>query len=140
MEEKQHPNSPITPRSISIDELKEIPRPVAHNYLYGDRSATQSPTIGYRIPPRPTRLDTLERKAQLSHINNTWQCCGSDASVDRRLIQFVVQFIIALFVLSFCAVKLSGECQNTEVYLVLLSSIMGFYLNTVSSLDIPKKN
>lgn len=128
------PTSPITPKnsreiklppSIKDDnDVKEFQRAIHERSMMNSPFQKNDALLGWDTP---VRMTTIEREQKKDAITNTWVCCSEN--VDRRLLQYLVQFFIAIVVLTFCAVKLAGSCENTEVYLVLFSSIMGYYLN-----------
>ena len=56
-----------------------------------------------------------------------WSCCCSGTKLDKRAVQFFSQLTISLIVIIFSLYQLHEE-KNTEIYLSLLTMILGVYV------------
>ena len=66
-------------------------------------------------------------------VNGTWRSCCF--SVDRRCVTFLVQTLIGVFLLAFCATRLTLEhdCDRAAPYWGLIGTISGFFFNKMSN-------
>jgi hypothetical protein len=135
IDDKKNNNTPVnSPRDIERRPMS--PDEITFNQMMVDRSNANSPFPQIRgITPR---MDTIARD-NANHVRtNVYNICGDE--LDRRFFQSIIRLIIALFVLTYSAIQLSSDCEkDNNVYLVLISSILGFYLNSINLSDSIKK-
>lgn len=62
-----------------------------------------------------------------------WRSCCF--AVDRRCVTFIVQTLIGMSLLAFCAVRLTTEsdCDRAAPYWGLIGTISGFFFNKMSN-------
>jgi len=91
-----------------------------------------SPVIFHAQEPRLTRQKTAkDESTQTSIIESDiyWEtcCCGK---TDHRIITFIVQIFFGFMLCFFCLYKLSLSlsCAEENVYISLLSGIVGIFL------------
>ena len=72
--------------------------------------------------------DAVEIEKDLIETENTYRSCCLTS--DKRALQFFSQFTICVGVLLFSMYKLinSEECEETQVYIGLITMIIGIYL------------
>jgi hypothetical protein len=72
--------------------------------------------------------DAVEIEKDLINTENTYKSCCLTS--DKRALQFFSQFTISVGVLLFSMYKLinSAECEETQVYIGLITMIIGIYL------------
>jgi hypothetical protein len=70
----------------------------------------------------------IERKRGEVEVDNSYQLCCMRS--DRRILLFIVQVLIAVFILGFSFYKLShgNSCELNTVYITLIGTIVGFFL------------
>jgi hypothetical protein len=91
----------------------------------------ESKTIGENSPMINERM--IEHKIHIEDENQKNKidtCCGTVS--DRRLLTFIATFSISLVVLLFSFIKLlyAVSCEETNVYVGLVSVIVGFYIKS----------
>ena len=72
--------------------------------------------------------DAVEIEKDLMETENTYKSCCLTS--DKRALQFFSQFTICVGVLLFSMYKLinSDECEETQVYIGLITMIVGIYI------------
>lgn len=100
-----------SPISRDFDDIEDdIPNPVAHQI---------------------NRQDTLQRDQIKNHIQNSYQCCGTD--FDKRILNYAAKLLVSIILICFCIYRLSTSCENGDNLWVvgLLSSICGGYIGGI---------
>lgn len=74
------------------------------------------------------RLEEIKIEAKESEINNIYNCLGR--SFDRRCLTYISQLAISLIIIVFSIYKLShiGCDDDKDIYLMLLSSVIGILM------------
>ena len=67
---------------------------------------------------------------ELQKNNNTWKSCC--LTMDKRFVIFITQFCISIIILGFSMYQLltANTCDETQVYIGLISTIIGMYIAT----------
>lgn len=76
--------------------------------------------------PTVDSLDRMERFEEISHNSKTWAICCSKS--DREAVKYIIQMSLCLLLMVFCFVKLMVSDEDKEVYIGLLSFIIGVIL------------
>ena len=65
---------------------------------------------------------------ELQKNNNTWKSCC--LTMDKRFVIFISQFSISIIILGFSMYQLltANTCDETQVYIGLISTIIGIYM------------
>jgi hypothetical protein len=75
-------------------------------------------------------LNNLEIKKKEIEIENEYLGCCS--KTDKRLINFVVQFLLALLIIIFSIYQIINNAKNPEIYFSLLSSTFSIFIKAPS--------
>ena len=75
-------------------------------------------------------LNNLEIKRKEIEIENEYLGCCS--KTDKRLINFLVQFILALIIIIFSIYQIISKANNPEIYFSLLSSTFSIFIRAPS--------
>jgi len=75
-------------------------------------------------------LNNLEIKKKVIEIENEYLGCCS--KTDKRLINFVVQFLLALLIIIFSIYQIINNAKNPEIYFSLLSSTFSIFIKAPS--------
>lgn len=105
----------ILPQLKIVNEKDLPPRPPS--------PVTATHVIG---PPPPIEESPTQKEFERK---NLWQCC-SHATIDKRMITYLVQVCISCIVLLFCMFKLTylEDGEDPTIWVSLLSGIVGNYL------------
>lgn len=90
------------------------------------------PRGSIELKAAPTPFDAERRHIENMILKESWRspCCGQNASFSKALVQYIVQGIISVALLSFCMYQLAAKSDpdNTAVYFSLLSSMVTLYV------------
>jgi hypothetical protein len=75
-------------------------------------------------------LNNLQIKKKEIEIENEYLGCCS--KTDKRLINFVVQFLLALLIIIFSIYQIINNAKNPEIYFSLLSSTFSIFIKAPS--------
>ncbi|MEI7604472.1 MAG: hypothetical protein WCJ19_05645 [bacterium] len=75
-------------------------------------------------------LNNLEIKKKEIEIENEYLGCCS--KTDKRLINYLVQFILALIIIIFSIYQIIAKANNPEIYFSLLSSTFSLFIRAPS--------
>jgi len=75
-------------------------------------------------------LNNLEIKKKEIEIENEYLGCCS--KTDKRLINFIVQFLLALLIIIFSIYQIINNAKNPEIYFSLLSSTFSIFIKAPS--------
>ena len=75
-------------------------------------------------------LNNLEIKRKEIEIENEYLGCCS--KTDKRLINYLVQFILALIIIIFSIYQIIMKANNPEIYFSLLSSTFSIFIRAPS--------
>jgi hypothetical protein len=75
-------------------------------------------------------LNNLEIKKKEIEIENEYLGCCS--KTDKRLINYLVQFILALIIIIFSIYQIIKKANNPEIYFSLLSSTFSIFIRAPS--------
>jgi len=93
--------------------------------------SNNSPETNILVDPdtTPTKKYKYTKEHQQFLDNYIWRsCCG--IQIDKRVVVFTSQFIIALMIVSFSLYQLnkSNNCEHNQLYTGLLTMIVGIFL------------
>jgi hypothetical protein len=75
-------------------------------------------------------LNNLEIKKKEIEIENEYLGCCS--KTDKRLINFIVQLLLALLIIIFSIYQIINNAKNPEIYFSLLSSTFSIFIKAPS--------
>lgn len=73
------------------------------------------------------------RRTKSRKAKNEWRSCCF--TVDRRLAVFVVQTVVGILLLAFCAVQLTvtEDCHRSTPYWGLIGTVIGFFFQKLGT-------
>lgn len=82
---------------------------------------------------KESRTEKMKRGGRYRDSDHTWQSCC--LTIDKQLVMFIVQTIIGIGLMCFCAYQLATvpDCEKNSPYWGLIGTLCGFFFRKMGS-------